>query len=98
MCRRRPPEPRRRRAPCWQFDREEEHMSEVPPSDLAWQAVHRDGDAIIPEGWKHLRVDEREEFRDELEEWVSKARAQPQLFADHGARARRLLQLTQDRP
>lgn len=39
--------------------------------------------------------DERDGFRDELSEWVSKARDLPQVFADEGARATRLLQLTE---
>lgn len=70
----------------------------LSPEDLAWQAVHEDGDAVIPEGWRELSVQDREAFRDELSEWVQKANAQPNLFADHGARARRLLQLTEDQP
>jgi hypothetical protein len=60
---------------------------------MAWDAVHRDGDAVLPDGWDELSADERDVFRDELVEWLSMAEAQAQLFADQGARARRLLEL-----
>jgi hypothetical protein len=63
---------------------------------MAWEAVHRDGDAIIPVGWYEISATERAAFRDELEEWMAKAKAQPHLFADRGVRARRLLELTED--
>jgi hypothetical protein len=60
---------------------------------LAWEAVHSEGDAAIPEGYNELTNEERYAFQDELEEWVSKARYQPELFADRGARAARLIEL-----
>ncbi|MCW2901046.1 MAG: hypothetical protein JWO67_3311, partial [Streptosporangiaceae bacterium] len=31
----------------------------LSPEDLAWQAVHEDGDAVIPEGWRELSVQDR---------------------------------------
>jgi hypothetical protein len=65
------------------------------PQGMAWDAVHRDGDAVVPDGWADLSPAERDVFRDELSEWTSKAKAQPRLFADHGARAARLLELTE---
>ncbi|TFV90406.1 hypothetical protein [Blastococcus sp. CT_GayMR16] len=64
------------------------------PEGLAWEAVQRDGDAVLPDGWADLTPDERDTFRDELEDWMSKAEAQPQLFADQGARAAHLHALT----
>jgi hypothetical protein len=66
------------------------------PEGMAWEAVHRDGVAAVPAGWTDLDGQERELFRDELSEWVSKAKAQPQLFADQGARAARLLEATRE--
>ncbi len=65
------------------------------PEGLAWEAVQRDGDAVLPDEWADLTNDERDVFRDELSEWVSKARDLPQVFADEGARATRLLELTE---
>jgi hypothetical protein len=66
------------------------------PEGMVWEAVQRDGDAVVPDGWHDLCAEEREVFRDELSEWVSKAKAQPQLFADQGARAARLLEATRE--
>jgi hypothetical protein len=51
---------------------------------MAWEAVHRDGDAVLPDQWLQLSAQEREAFRNELEEWMSKPEAQLQLFADQG--------------
>lgn len=68
------------------------------PEGMAWGAVHRDGDAVVPAGWTDLNAEERELFRDELSEWVSEAEAQPRLSADQDARAARLLELTEQRP
>jgi hypothetical protein len=56
--------------------------------------VQRDGDAVLPDEWTDLTAEERDTFRDELSAWRSKAKAQPQLSADQGARADRLLHLT----
>jgi hypothetical protein len=68
------------------------------PEGMAWEAVHRDGVAAVPAGWTDLDGQERELFRDELSEWVSKAKAQPHLFADRSAPAARELELTEQRP
>ena len=65
---------------------------------MAWEAVHHDGDAVLPNGWAELSTEERQVFLDELGEWVSKAKAQPQIFADRGARAARLIELIEGRP
>lgn len=64
------------------------------PAGMAWEAVHQEGDTVLPDGWAELSPRERDAFRDELSEWVSKVEAQPQLFANQGAHAAQLLELT----
>jgi hypothetical protein len=63
------------------------------PVGLAWEAVQGDGDAVLPATWTELTPDERNTFREEVEEWLSKTKAQPHLYVNEGARASWLYEL-----